>query len=215
MSSIPERPKIYHITHSDNLASVVSNGGLFADSEILQGGKPATPIGMTEIKSRRRSLPVTCHHGDFVGNYVPFYFCPRSIMLFLIYRGNHPDITYQAGQSSIVHLEADLYDTVKWADTNECRWAFSLCNAGTRYAEFRNDLHNLNEINWSAVKATDFREQDIKEGKQAEFLIHKFFPWHLIGRIGVAKNQTLFKVKKQLNGLEHVPVAEIIPDWYF
>jgi ssDNA thymidine ADP-ribosyltransferase, DarT len=28
-----------------------------------------------------------------VGEYVPFYFCPRSITLFLLHKGNHVDLT--------------------------------------------------------------------------------------------------------------------------
>jgi ssDNA thymidine ADP-ribosyltransferase, DarT len=33
---------------------------------------------MSTIKQRRLALPVTCHANDHVGDYVPFYFCPRS-----------------------------------------------------------------------------------------------------------------------------------------
>jgi len=44
-----------------------------------------------------------------VGDCVPFYFCPRSVMLYLIYQGNHPDLQYHGGQDLVLHLEADLY----------------------------------------------------------------------------------------------------------
>jgi hypothetical protein len=54
---------------------------------------------MTAIKRRRLGLPLPCHAGDRVADYVPFYFCPRSVMLYLIHRGNHPELTYQGGQS--------------------------------------------------------------------------------------------------------------------
>ncbi len=33
------------------------------------------------------------------------------------------------------------------------------------------------EINWTAVRATDFRNAQIQDGKQAEFLMHESFPW--------------------------------------
>jgi hypothetical protein len=40
---------------------------------------------MSSIKRRRiEQLAVSCHPGTRVGDYVPFYFCPRSIMLFVI-----------------------------------------------------------------------------------------------------------------------------------
>jgi hypothetical protein len=85
MTPPPSRPKIYHITHVDNLPAIISDGGLISDAAMIARGGPATPIGMSKIKQRRLSLPVHCHPGDHVGDYVPFYFCPRSIMLFVIH----------------------------------------------------------------------------------------------------------------------------------
>jgi hypothetical protein len=36
-------------------------------------------VGMSEIKRRRlEALDVDCHPGSKVGEYVPFYFCPRN-----------------------------------------------------------------------------------------------------------------------------------------
>jgi hypothetical protein len=78
-----------------------------------------------------------CHPGTKVGEYVPFYFCPRSIMLFLLHKGNHVDLTYRGGQRPIVHLEADLRTVVEWADSIERRWAFGNRNAGARYSFLR------------------------------------------------------------------------------
>ena len=140
---------------------------------------------MSGIKTRRLSLRVDCHPADCVGEYVPFYFCPRSIMLFVIHRANHPDLSYRGGQGPIVHLEADLHDVIAWAKTARQRWAFSLSNAGAVYAQFRARVAELDQINWEAVAATDFRPAEIKEGKQAEFLVHGSLPWTLVSRIGV------------------------------
>ena len=64
---------------------------------------------MNQIKERRlKELTLSSHPGLHVGDCVPFYFCPRSIMLYLIYRANHPELAYRGGQKPIVHLEADL-----------------------------------------------------------------------------------------------------------
>ena len=141
-----------------------------------------TTIGMSNIKQRRLRLPVDCHPGDCVGHYVPFYFCFRSVMLYLIYRANHSELDYRGGQEPIVHLEADLHQTVTWAEANNRRWAFSLSNAGAAYTEFRSDLVELDEVNWDAVAARRWQPSEIKDGKQAEFLIHYCFPWHLVTR---------------------------------
>ncbi len=112
----PENPKIYHITHVDNLPSIVAQGGLLSDAAMIAEGGPIAPIGMSTIKQWRLTLPVKCHSGDHVGDYVPFYFCPRSIMLYVIHCSNHPELSYRGGQGPIVHLESNLLDVVNWAN---------------------------------------------------------------------------------------------------
>ncbi len=165
----PNDPKLYHIVHVNNLASIIAEGCLWSDAE-MRNRQGYTPIGMETIKQRRLALPVSCHKTTYVGDYVLFYFCSRSIMLYVIYCRNHPELVYRGGQEPIVHLEANLHETVRWAEANGLRWAFSLSNAGAVYTSFRSRLDRLNEINWDAVAARDFRPADVKEGKQAEFL---------------------------------------------
>jgi hypothetical protein len=211
---VPAQPKIYHIVHVDNLASIVADGCLWSDSVMVQrqGG---TVIGMGGIKQRRLSLPVSCHNGTNVGEYVPFYFCSRSIMLFVIHCANHPELAYRGGQQPIVHLEADLHQVVRWAETNGRRWAFSLSNAGAVYTQFRAGLDRLGDINWDAVAATDFRPADIKEAKQAEFLVQESFPWHLVERIGVYSQACVQPVSTAMKDAAHRPGIEIRRDWYY
>jgi len=215
VTNVPKRPCIYHITHVDNLPSILTDGGLWSDAEMLAHGRATASIGMSGIKQRRLHLPVGIYPGDRVGDYVPFYFCPRSIMLYLLHRANHPELTYRSGQEPIVHLEAELPEVVHWARSEGCLWTFSLSNAGAAYAEFRNRLSQLDEVDWRAVAAKDFRDPSVKEGKQAEFLVHGFFPWHLIRRIGVCTRRTQNQVLRALSGAQHRPVVELRKDWYY
>src|SRR5208282_3135915 len=163
---------------------------------------------------RRLSLPVKCHPGDRVGEYVPFYFCPRSVMLYIIYQANHPEVAYRGGQEPIVHLEADLNAALAWALQESRRWAFTLSNAGAVYTQFRSNAGQLNEIDWEAVAARDWRAPEVREGKQAEFLMHEQFPWHLVERIGVSAASVHSRVRAVLGGAAR-PVAEIKQDWYY
>jgi len=95
-SVVPRNPKIYHITHLENLPQIVDSV-IWSDADRLRRRLSCTIVGMSEIKRRRlEELEVGCHPGSKVGEYVPFYFCPRSIMLYLLHRGNHPDVTYRA-----------------------------------------------------------------------------------------------------------------------
>lgn len=216
MNPVPAQPKIYHITHVDNLAAIVKNHELVSDATVLERGGPSVAIGMAAIKKRRvEEIHVYCHPGTKVGDYVPFYFCPRSVMLYLIHRANHPDLTYRGGQEPITHLEADFHEVVKWAESRDRRWAFSLSNAGSYYVEIYEGLDQLHRINWAAVAETDFRTSEVKEGKQAEFLIHGSFPWKLVRRIGVCSARIKAQAEASLAGAIHRPPVEILRHWYY
>jgi ssDNA thymidine ADP-ribosyltransferase, DarT len=211
----PAEPKIYHIVHIDKLPWIVAAGRLWSDAIMAERNSAGTVIGMSTIKDRRRRLRVDCHPGLCVGDFVPFYFCPRSIMLYLIHMANHPDLAYRGGQGPIIHLEADLNRVVQWAEVNDCRWAFSLSNAGAFYAEFRSSLDKLGEINWTAVEARDFRAPDIRHGKQAEFLMHRSFPWELVERIGALSQGIAQQVANTIKNAAHRPPIEITGHWYY
>ena len=210
---VPVTPKIYHIVHLDRLASVIASGGLWCDARVVREGVAGTTIGMANIKARRLSrLTLESHPGLYVGQCVPFYFCPRSVMLFLIHKTNQ-ELDYRGGQGPIVHLEADLYRSVAWAAEQKQRWAFTLSNAGSHYFEDRCDLARLAEINWSAVNEKYW--QAVREQKQAEFLIEDTFPWDLIERIGVSSPLMYQRVMNELPMGKHRPVVEIKHDWYY
>lgn len=216
MTSPPAQPKVYHITHIDNLPAIVGDGGLISDGEMIRRGGPTQAIGMSTIKRRRvEDLEVPCRPGTKVGDYVPFYFCPRSIMLYVIYCRNHPGLAYRGGQGPIVHLEADLERVIEWAESKGRPWAFSLSNAGTRYAEFRSRLEDLDQLDWTAIAGTDFRHAEVKEGKQAEFLVHERFPFDLVDRVGVQSPAVEARVKEILADTRPRPQIDVRAAWYF
>ena len=168
---------------------------------------------MEDIKARRARTSLRSHPELHVGDCVPFYFCPRSVMLYLMYRGNHPGLTYHGGQGPIVHLEADLREAVDWAERADRRWAFTKSNAGSAYFEDWSDLEELPRVDWEAVRARDWR--DMKEGKQAEFLMESSFPWFLITRVGVHSAAVQRQATEALKGHEHVPRVEVQRAWYY
>lgn len=215
----PAAPKIYHIVHVDRLPSIMADGFLWADSVMLQRQNAGTTIGMSGIKQRRLTLGIDCRPGLHVGECVPFYFCPRSVMLFLLHSANHPELTYRGGQGPIIHLQSDLHAAVQWANANGKRWAFTLSNAGAHYFEDRCDLGQLGEINWDAVEARKWSgvgvSSTVKEGKQAEFLVEERFPWSLIERIGVHSQLMGQRTVQLIQAAAHRPTVEIRPEWYY
>ncbi|HEX8876702.1 MAG TPA: DUF4433 domain-containing protein [Phycisphaerales bacterium] len=214
--AVPANPKIYHITHVDNLAGIASAGCLWSDRVRIDSELACSLVGMSKIKKRRlEEIEVDCHEGTKVGEYVPFYFCPRSIMLSIIYYNNHPELTYRGGQNPIVHLRADLNAVIDWAETHEVRWACSDRNAGAHYVKFGRRRADLSMVNWNAVSNTIFRDPVVKEGKQAEFLLYESFPWHLIEAIGVRNEAILAKVRTALRGTPHRPPVKVETSWYY
>lgn len=211
----PLNPKIYHIVHVDKLASIAADGCLWSDAELAQRPVTGTVIGMNTIKARRMNeLTLASHQGLYVGQCVPFYFCPRSVMLYLIYRRN-AELAYQGGQVPIVHLVADLNVVVAWAQANGQRWAFTLSNAGSRYFDDRCDLNYLQEINWAAVQTNQWSGSPTKEQKQAEFLIEHQFPWHLVEEIAVINQVAGQQAVQAIADAAHRPGVQIRPAWYY
>jgi hypothetical protein len=212
----PAQPKLYHILHYDKLPAISTEGFFLSDAELLaRAGVAGTTIGMGNIKERRLKTALSCHPDLKVGSCVPFYFCPRSVMLYVIYQANHPDLAYRGGQTPIVHLEFDLQAVAAWAADNDLRWAFTLGNAGSVFFEDRNRLDQLSEVNWSAVRATQWNSPDIKEGKQAEFLVERCVPWQLVERI-VVVNQTVGNhVTAALASAAHRPPVVVERGWYY
>ena len=217
--TVPAHPKIYHIAHVDRLPSIIADGCLWCDAEIIRRTPAGTTIGMSGIKQRRLGLPVASHEGLHVGDCVPFYFCPRSVMLYLICKGNHPELSYRGGQDPIIHFEADLRRCVEWAEQNNRRWAFTLSNAGSYFFEDRCDLGQLDEVNWEAVRRKQWGgpgiPSSIKEGKQAEFLMEHSFPWSLVERIGAHSRAIYGQVVDALPKSGRLPKVDIKPDWYY
>lgn len=210
--SVPESPKLYHIVHTDRLASIVKSKGLWSDLVCRQGA-PGTSIGMSKIKERRLATPLTTYPDLCVGGCVPFYFCPRSVMLYLFYRNNHPEVSYVGGQEPIIHLVADMRAVIEYANQNNIRWVFTNSNAGSSYFNDYADLNELHKVDWDAVNAQNWSGK--QEEKQAEFLVEGHVPWMLIESIGVHNSGMVSQVSQALGSSQHRPVVEVQNLWYY
>jgi ssDNA thymidine ADP-ribosyltransferase, DarT len=83
-----------HFTHIDNLPQILTTGALSADVNV--GGRLVREVGDRTIKAARRCYVVPCGPGGHPADYVPFYFAPRSPMLYRIACGGVEH--YQDGQ---------------------------------------------------------------------------------------------------------------------
>ena len=212
--------KVYHILHIDRLESVLSDGYLYCDALITNRQINGTTIGMSQIKERRLNKLLSSFENLTVGQCVPFYFCPRSVMLYVINCRNNPDLPYSLGQDNILHLEFELSKILEWAENNKLKACYTTSNAGSFYF---NDYSNFDKIiellDWDAINAIHWAgpgvDRQVKENKQAEFLIESKVPVDLITTIGVynLKNQTeVSKILTKYNISSNIMLKK---DWYY
>lgn len=211
--TIPAKPKIYHIVHIDRLASIIADNYLWSDADVFRQNTDSSNIGMAKIKERRLHKTLTSYPDLHVGECVPFYFCPRSVMLYMFYKNNHPEISYHGGQQPIIHLMADFYQTVQWAKQHDKRWVFTDSNAGSFYFNDYAHENELHQIDWNAVATTTWSQ--CRDKKQAEFLLEQQFPWKLIEGIGVYSNYYYQQVNNILNSAINHPTVKIKRNWYY
>ncbi len=207
--------EIYHITHVGNLPGIVRAGGLLSDASMMRPGAAYTNIGYSHIKERRLKQTVKCHPGTTVGEYVPFYFCPRSVMLYVINRGTQ-DLTYKSGQREIVHLVSTVDTAARLVPVTQL--AFTDGNAAAAYTNFYSDLSLLDaKVDWVAVKTNQWNDPAVKEKKQAEFLVRDKFPWNGILSIGVVDEAMRTRALEVLQavGCDPMPRIEVRPTWYY
>ncbi|GAB7140814.1 DUF4433 domain-containing protein [Deferribacterales bacterium RsTz2092] len=204
--------KVYHIVHISKLVAILKEGFLVSDAEIQKRPSVGVTIGMTKIKERRLSLPLSSV-GLHVGDCVPFYFCPRSPMLYMLSRANHQDIEYRGGQEPIVHLVFSMRNVINWAEQEGRKWAFTESNAGSRCFEDFADLADLDKLDWNAIRATLWSGRQDK--KQAEFLVEKSLPWQLVEKIGVYSLEQYSEVCKILEAETSRPQISVERSWYY
>ena len=65
------------------------------------------------------------------------------------------------------------------------------------------------------MRSSDFTNSQIKEGKQAEFLIQDYMPFSLIEKIGVINSDMHQQVLQIINGSAITPQIDIERNWYF
>ncbi len=127
------KSSIYHITHIENLASILSQGKIWCDSKRRHLKFDSLNIGYSHIKERRLKRAVEVAANGTLGDYVPFY-C-----------GNN----------------------------------------------------------------------ETKELRQAEFLIHDYFSWDYILEIGVINQEIKAQVLDIIKDSPHKPDVKVQQAWYY
>lgn len=202
---------IYHITHISNLGSIIKGKGLVSTNTLQVDKSPFMDIAYGEIQLRRSEKNVPLPPYGKLHDYVPFYFAPRSPMLYTINRGNVRH--YQGGQQEIIYLVS----SVQRVQEKDIPFVFTDGHAVIGYSEFFNEVKDLDQVDWGVMTShmwTDTVEApDRKRRRQAEFLAFKQFPLDCVIEVGTFNRSYSDKVMSDL-GEFNIPVKSR-RDWYY
>lgn len=209
----PQPTYIFHITHVNNLPSIIANGGLHTCGTLRQAGVSYRDIAYPTLQDRRARKAVSCGAGGTLHDYVPFYFAPRSPMLYTISKGNVPG--YTEGQRPVIHLVSSA-QAVQEAGLS---FVFTDGHGIMDISNFYDDLGQLHQVDWQIMQERIWRDTvadpDRSRRRQAEFLVHGFVPLELIFHIGVSGTGIKTQTELILSNAASRPRVEIRTDWYY
>lgn len=209
----PEPTFVYHFTHIKNLPSILTAGELQSLSAMREANINHTSIAYESVQDRRAAKIVPCGPGGVIHDYVPFYFAPRSPMLSTIARGNVQN--YTEGQEPLIYLVS----TVQAIQEAGLKFVFTNGHSIIAYTSYYADLTHLDQIDWRLMRlrywANTNEDSDRVRRRQAEFLVHRSCPWHLITEIGVISREVKALVTDTLRTSDHKPRIVVRRSWYY
>ncbi len=221
----PTPTRLFHITAIANLPSVLTQGALVCKQLAEAQGVVYQNIAHSGAQGARARKAVPNPPGGLVHDFVPFYFAPRSPMLFAINQGKVVACDWR--QADIVHIET----TVEAVTGQGLPFVFYDRNATLAYSQPSTDLAQLGtHIAWELITEApqldgyckywrsdpdSDRYSDRMERRQAEFLVKSRVPLNLVTRIGVCNLDKAAQVRTMLQQAQSALPVQAMPDWYF
>ncbi|MFD2679326.1 type II toxin-antitoxin system toxin DNA ADP-ribosyl transferase DarT [Bacillus seohaeanensis] len=207
-----DKKLLYHITDFNNLESILQEGGLLASNVVKEKGVEYENIAHNNIQDRRSMKTVPLPPNGNLHDYVPFYFAPKSPMLYAIYKGQVEG--YEKGQEQIIYLvsRTDIIHNAGF------EYMFTDGHAVMGFTDFFKKLKDLNKINWDVMESRFWfdteEDPDRKRRRQAEFLVHNLVPLDLVLGFAVKNEGMKRKVEDAIHKYNfNKPVA--IRNWYY
>lgn len=204
---------LFHITDFNNLESILQEGNLLAGNVVKEKGFDYENIAHNNIQDRRSIKIVPLPPNGNLHDYVPFYFAPKSPMLYAIYKGQVEG--YGKGQDQIIYLISRT-DIIQNAGLD---YVFTDGHAVMVFTEFFKDLQELDKIDWDVMNSRYWfdteEDPDRKRRRQAEFLIHKCVPIDILLGFAVKNEEMKRKVEDVLHKYNYNNKLVAIRDWYY
>lgn len=205
---IPNPTYIYHFTHIDNFEGITEEEAILSKRQMDSKSIFYTSAAYNSLQDRRSVFNVPVEPYGTIHDYVPFYFTSRTPMLYTIKMGNLEGIK----MNDLVIFQS----TAQLVEREGKKYAFTDGHGIMALSDFYNELEDLENINWEAIKAKYWNDfPDGKRLRQAEFLVYESFEWHLIKRIGVYNGPMGERVQSLISGINHKPNIKVKRNWYF
>ncbi|MFC3980774.1 type II toxin-antitoxin system toxin DNA ADP-ribosyl transferase DarT [Streptosporangium jomthongense] len=206
--------RIYHFTHVKNLPRILKEGALLSDSLVQAGQKLTVEVGDLHVKKQRRSMKVTLPPGGCPADYVPFYFAPRSPMLYVINKGGVEQ--YREGQEPLIYLVSSVDRIV----SEQLDWVFTDGNCASGITEYFNDLENLKQaVDWplmgSMIWKNTAEDPDRMRRRMAEFLVHRQVPRNCLLGIATKTKEIEKEVKEIFQKRNESIYVDTRSNWYY
>lgn len=197
----------FRITHINNISHIAKCGIVKASSPLHD--KNFQPIGDSQVIKLRKSEVVNGYH---IGDYIPFYFGPRSPMLYVIQHGYNG--VQRVKPEEIVYCVIKLDDLI--TDGIEC--IFTDGHALSFLTSFytKDDLVEIDsKVKYDDVYSSQWNleeDRDLKRRKEAELLIKDDLPTKYI------KGYVVYNEKAKQSLIEKGIIGNLIavmPNYYF
>ncbi|MFF0723641.1 DUF4433 domain-containing protein [Streptomyces sp. NPDC004134] len=213
VTQVGER-QLFHFTHIRNLQGIFADKCLVSDTTMqLRGGVPVE-CGDRDIKAARRTRRVLVHPYGVPSDYVPFYFAPRSPMLYKINKGSVP--TYQEGQTPLVYFVTTVDAAVA---TGQC-CVFSDGNCAAEITRHFDQLDLLAEVvDWKVISARIWAntadDGDRMRRRMAEFLVHERLPLSAVCEVAAYDHAHAEQVSSVLRSASVDLPVSVRRTWYY
>lgn len=208
----PKTTWIYHITDLANLARIDERGEMVCMETLRAEGIEFKSIAYERIQGQRAGIEVPIGPKGCLHDYVPFYFAPRSPMLYTINRGNVPGCPN--GQRDVIYLVTSA-ESIKNSGLD---YVFTDGHGIMEVTRFFDDLNSLDQVDWDIMRARYWRDTnedgDRRRRRQAEFLVHERMPLDLLAAIGVRNQSQVALVRAAMPSCTDVKVL-VKPEWYY
>jgi hypothetical protein len=208
----PARGLLFRITHMANLPWLLVKGLHCASSPVSD--PHFVSIGNPDLIANRAHRRVPIHPGGTLSDYVPFYFTPKSPMLFNINTG-YSGITRRPNREIAI-----LFSSCQQMGNGGVSMLFTDRHAYTPTSLWSDDPADLaTMIDWDILCRHDFARSDSypdkKERYQAEALAHWHVPANCLLGVACVSDAVAPSVETMLQAAGLTLKVFVRPTWYF